>query len=149
MSSQFPLRRPLPPERRELDPRDEAKTGATGGWTLRDGYRLDLDALPIRIEPFREIGLPIREAPDELARSAEEMSCAQLRDYVDRLVSSGASATRYRSGENRPQISERPLKGLRVRCWEDGNIVSLATLACLCGAPVCVANATGRRRQAP
>jgi len=25
------------------------------------------------------------------------------------------------------EISERPLKGLRVRCWEDGNIVSLAT----------------------
>jgi len=25
------------------------------------------------------------------------------------------------------EISEGPLKGLRVRCWEDGNIVSLAT----------------------
>ena len=27
------------------------------------------------------------------------------------------------------EISERPLKGLRIRCWENGNIVSLATLA--------------------
>ena len=27
------------------------------------------------------------------------------------------------------EISEGPLKGLRVRCWEDGNIVSFATLA--------------------
>jgi lipopolysaccharide export system permease protein len=82
---------------RRLDAREA--TWAAGGWTLREGYRLDLDSTPIRIEPFREVGIAISEAPDEfarLARSPEEMSYAQLRDYIDRLVSSGVSATRYR-----------------------------------------------------
>jgi lipopolysaccharide export system permease protein len=68
-------------------------------WTLRGGYRLALDQDPVRIEPFREVGVSLAEGPEEfarVARSPEEMSYAQLRDYIQRLVSSGVSATRYR-----------------------------------------------------
>ena len=82
---------------RRVDAR-EAAWGA-GGWTLRTGYRLDLDQTPIRIEPFRELGVALEEGPEEfarIARSPEEMSYAQLRAYIERLVSSGMSATRYR-----------------------------------------------------
>jgi len=70
-----------------------------GGWTLRDGYRLELDRNPVRITPFRQMAIPLGEGPAEFARVArapEEMSYAQLQGYIERLVSSGVSATRYR-----------------------------------------------------
>ncbi len=70
-----------------------------GGWTLRDGYRLELDRDPLRITPFRQMAIPLGEGPEEfarVARSPEEMSYAQLKGYIDRLVSGGVSATRYR-----------------------------------------------------
>jgi lipopolysaccharide export system permease protein len=82
---------------RRVDAREA--TWTAGGWTLHNGYRLDLEAAPVRIEPFREIDVAISEAPQEfarVARSPEEMSYAQLRDYIDRLAKSGVSATRYR-----------------------------------------------------
>ncbi len=74
-------------------------TWTAGGWTLHDGYRLELDQQPVRIEPFREMRIALNEGPDEfarVARSPEEMSYIQLRDYIQRLVNSGANATRYR-----------------------------------------------------
>ncbi len=69
------------------------------GWTLRDGYRLELDQAPVRIESFEEMGVPLEERPEDFARVArapEEMSYAQLREYIERLVRSGVSVTRYR-----------------------------------------------------
>lgn len=74
-------------------------TWAEDGWTLRNGYRLELDKASVQVEPFQELGVPLAERPEEfarVARSPEEMSYAQLRQYVDRLASSGASTTRYR-----------------------------------------------------
>jgi lipopolysaccharide export system permease protein len=81
---------------RRMDAR-EASWGPEG-WTLRDGYQLELKTNPIRITPFREIRVELRERPEEfarVARSPEEMSYAQLREYIDKLVKSGVSATRY------------------------------------------------------
>jgi lipopolysaccharide export system permease protein len=82
---------------RRVDAREAA--WAAGGWTLRGGYRLELNQQPVRIEPFREIGVPLSEGPEEfarVARSPAEMSYTQLRDYIERLVSSGVNAARYR-----------------------------------------------------
>jgi lipopolysaccharide export system permease protein len=75
----------------------EATWGATG-WTVRNGYQMELDVNPIRITPFKELAVRLKELPEEfarVARSPEEMSYAQLREYIDRLVKSGVSATRY------------------------------------------------------
>jgi lipopolysaccharide export system permease protein len=69
------------------------------GWTLREGYRLELGQAPVRIESFEEMGVPLKEIPEDFAREArapEEMSYAQLREYIERLVRSGVSVTRYR-----------------------------------------------------
>jgi lipopolysaccharide export system permease protein len=69
------------------------------GWTLRHGYRLELDQDPVRIESFEELGVPLKERPEDFARVArapEEMSYTQLRVYIERLVRSGVSVTRYR-----------------------------------------------------
>ncbi len=71
---------------------------AQGGWTLRDGFQIDLRTDPARIQGFREIRVPLSEGPDEfarIARSPEEMSYSQLKRYIDRLVKSGVAATRY------------------------------------------------------
>ena len=59
---------------------------------------MELDKNPIRITPFTQMTLSLRERPEEfarVARSPEEMSYVQLRQYIDRLVKSGVSATRY------------------------------------------------------
>jgi lipopolysaccharide export system permease protein len=67
-------------------------------WTVRNGYQLELDKNPIRITPFKQMVVPLKERPEEfarVARSPEEMTYAQLRQYIDRLVKSGVSATRY------------------------------------------------------
>lgn len=67
-------------------------------WTVRDGFQLELDKNPIRITPFKEMAVSLKEGPEEfarVARSPEEMSYTQLRRYIDRLVKSGVSATRY------------------------------------------------------
>ena len=69
------------------------------GWTLREGYRLQLDQTPVRIEPFEEMDVPLKERAEDFARVArapEEMSYAQLRQYIERLVRSGVGVTRYR-----------------------------------------------------
>jgi lipopolysaccharide export system permease protein len=82
---------------RRVDAR-EATWGADG-WSVRDGYWLDLSKGSVRIEPFQEMAVPLRETPEEfarVARSPEEMSYAQLRQYIERLVSSGVNANRYR-----------------------------------------------------
>jgi len=79
-----------------LDAREAAWNAA--GWTLRDGYEMDLAGTPARIEPFRELTVGMQESPDEfarVARSPAEMSYAQLRQYIARLVQSGVSAARY------------------------------------------------------
>jgi lipopolysaccharide export system permease protein len=81
---------------RRIDARDA--TFEPQGWTVHDGYQLELDKNPIRITPFKELTLSLKERPEEfarVARSPEEMSYAQLREYIDRLVKSGVSATRY------------------------------------------------------
>ena len=68
------------------------------GWSVRNGYQMELNKNPIRITPFKELVLSLKERPEEfarVARSPEEMSYAQLRAYIDRLVKSGVSATRY------------------------------------------------------
>jgi lipopolysaccharide export system permease protein len=82
---------------RRVDAREA--TWGEGGWTLRKGYRLDLDQGQVRIDPFREMGVALSEKPEEfarVARSPQEMSYVQLRDYIQRLVSSGVNANRYR-----------------------------------------------------
>jgi lipopolysaccharide export system permease protein len=59
---------------------------------------LELDRNPIRVTPFKQMPVSLKERPEEfarVARSPEEMSYAQLRQYIDRLVKSGVSATRY------------------------------------------------------
>lgn len=85
----------------DLVRRIDAREAAWGskGWTLRDGYRLDLGRSPIRITPFKMLEVSLGEGPEDfarVARSPEEMSYAQLRQYIQRLVSSGVNATRYR-----------------------------------------------------
>ena len=68
-------------------------------WTLRDGYRLELDRTPARIESFEEMDVHLEEGPRDLARvdrAPEEMSYAELREQVERLARSGVSVTRYR-----------------------------------------------------
>lgn len=81
---------------RRIDAREA--TFGPGGWTVHNGYQLELDQNPIRITPFKEMGLALKERPEEfarVARSPEEMSYVQLRRYIERLVKSGVSATRY------------------------------------------------------
>ncbi|MGE5849075.1 MAG: LPS export ABC transporter permease LptG, partial [Candidatus Methylomirabilota bacterium] len=83
--------------RRRVDAR--AAVWGSGGWTLREGYRLQLDQSPVQIEPFEEMEMPLKEGTEDFARVArapEEMSYAQLRQYIERLVRSGVSVTRYR-----------------------------------------------------
>ena len=80
--------------------RIDAREAAFGpqGWTVQDGYQLELDKNPIRITPFTQMALSLKERPEEfarVARSPEEMSYVQLRQYIDRLVKSGVTATRY------------------------------------------------------
>jgi lipopolysaccharide export system permease protein len=82
---------------RRVDAREA--TWGPDGWKVRDGYGLELDQNPIRIEPFREMAVPLSETPQEfarVARSSEEMTYAQLQQYIERLVSSGVNANRYR-----------------------------------------------------
>lgn len=81
---------------RRIDAREA--TFGPQGWTVQDGYQLELDKNPIRITPFTQMTLSLRERPEEfarVARSPEEMSYVQLRQYIDRLVKSGVIATRY------------------------------------------------------
>jgi len=81
---------------RRIDAR-EASFGPQG-WTVQDGYQLELNKNPIRITPFTQMTLSLKERPEEfarVARSPEEMSYVQLRQYIDRLVKSGVIATRY------------------------------------------------------
>jgi lipopolysaccharide export system permease protein len=80
--------------------RVDAREAAFGPqeWTVRDGYQLELNKNPIRITPFKEMEVSLKERPEEfarVARSPEEMSYVQLRQYIDRLVKSGVTATRY------------------------------------------------------
>jgi lipopolysaccharide export system permease protein len=84
----------------ELLRRIDAREAAFGpdDWTVRDGYQVELSKNPIRITPFKQMALTLKERPEEfarVARSPEEMSYAQLRQYIDRLVKSGVTATRY------------------------------------------------------
>lgn len=81
---------------RRIDAR-EASFGSES-WTVRDGYQLELNRNPIRVTPFTQMALSLKERPEEfarVARSPEEMSYIQLRQYIDRLIKSGVSATRY------------------------------------------------------
>ena len=68
-------------------------------WTLREGYRLELAQIPARIDSFDEMGVALEERPEDFARVArapEEMTYAELREYIERLARSGVSVTRYR-----------------------------------------------------
>jgi lipopolysaccharide export system permease protein len=82
---------------RRVDAREA--TWETDGWTLRNGYQLDLTRTPVQVTPFQTMRIALSERPEEfarVARSPEEMSYIQLRRYIDRLVQSGVSAARYR-----------------------------------------------------
>ncbi len=81
---------------RRIDARDATWTAK--GWVLRKGYQLELTTSPIRITPFRELTVGLSETPEEfgrVARSPEEMNYGQLKEYINRLLKSGVSATRY------------------------------------------------------
>jgi lipopolysaccharide export system permease protein len=81
---------------RRIDAR-EASWGPKG-WVLRNGYQLELTTNPIRITPFRQLTVGLSETPEQfarVARSPEEMSYGQLQEYINRLLKSGVSATRY------------------------------------------------------
>ncbi len=81
---------------RRIDAREA--TFGPADWAVRDGYQLELNRNPIRITPFKQMAVSLQERPEEfarVARSPEEMSYVQLRQYIDRLVKSGVSATRY------------------------------------------------------
>jgi lipopolysaccharide export system permease protein len=69
------------------------------GWHLHQGYRLSVTAGRTEITPFKETAVPLSERAEDfarIARSPEEMTYAQLRQYIERLESSGVKATRYR-----------------------------------------------------
>jgi lipopolysaccharide export system permease protein len=82
---------------RRLDAR--AAVWGREAWTLREGYRVELNQVPVRIESFEEMGVSLEEKPEDFARVArapEEMSYTELREYIERLARSGVSVTRYR-----------------------------------------------------
>jgi lipopolysaccharide export system permease protein len=69
------------------------------GWHLYDGYRVSFSGEQMDIAPFSETAVPLSEKVADfarVARSPEEMTYAQLRQYIERLESSGVKATRYR-----------------------------------------------------
>jgi lipopolysaccharide export system permease protein len=77
----------------------KSATWTESGWTLHDGFQLRLSDVPTAVDRFDTLALPLQEGPEEFARVArapEEMSYAQLKRYIDRLVASGVSATRYK-----------------------------------------------------
>lgn len=85
----------------ELVQRTDAREATWGpdGWTLRNGWTLDFTETSFRVTPFQTMRISLSERPEEfarVARSPQEMSYVQLRRYIERLVQSGVSATRYR-----------------------------------------------------
>jgi lipopolysaccharide export system permease protein len=68
------------------------------GWEVRNGFQLTPANGTLAVTPFKELLIPLGERPDEfarVARSPEEMTFTQLRQYIDKLIKSGVSATRY------------------------------------------------------
>jgi len=85
----------------DLKRRMDAREAVWGpeGWTLHQGYQLDFSQQPARVQPFSSLRVPLTERPEEFARvvrSPEEMSYGELKRYIDRLVQSGVTATRYK-----------------------------------------------------
>jgi lipopolysaccharide export system permease protein len=77
----------------------QGATWGPDGWTLWNGYQLDLTKTPPQVRPFIKMRAALSERPEEfarVARSPEEMSYGQLRRYVQRLASSGVNVSRYR-----------------------------------------------------
>jgi len=83
--------------KRRVDAREAIWT--PNGWTLRQGYQLDFSQQPPRVQAFSTLQVPLPEGPREFARvvrSPEEMSYAELKRYIQRLVQSGVTANRYK-----------------------------------------------------
>jgi lipopolysaccharide export system permease protein len=69
------------------------------GWHLRQGYQMSFGGGRMEITPFTETAVPLSEQVQDfarIARSPQEMTYAQLRQYIERLESSGVKAARYR-----------------------------------------------------
>ena len=68
-------------------------------WHLRQGYRMSVSPSRTEVTPFKDTEVPLSERAEDfarMARSPEEMTYAQLRQYIERLEGSGVKATRYR-----------------------------------------------------
>jgi lipopolysaccharide export system permease protein len=69
------------------------------GWHLRQGYQMSFGRGRMEITPFTETAIPLSEQVQDfarIARSPQEMTYAQLHQYIERLESSGVKAARYR-----------------------------------------------------
>ncbi len=69
------------------------------GWHLHEGYRVSFSGERMESAPFTDTTVPLSENVEDfarIARSPEEMTYAQLRQYIERLESSGVKAARYR-----------------------------------------------------
>lgn len=85
----------------ELIRRVDAKAARwqDGRWWLQDGEisRTRPDGT-YRVDSFTNLTLDLEEKPADLAqvvRESEEMSSTELREYIERLVKSGANSVRY------------------------------------------------------
>jgi len=70
------------------------------GWHLHRGYRMSFSGGELeKLTPFTDMAVPLSEQVQDfarIARSPEEMTFVQLRQYIERLESSGVKAARYR-----------------------------------------------------
>lgn len=70
-----------------------------GRWWLKDGFvSLNRPDGTNQVSPFTSMALDLEEKPADLAqvvRESEEMSSAELREYIGRLVKSGVRSVRY------------------------------------------------------
>ena len=71
-----------------------------GRWRLTDGeVSLTRPDGTYQVDPFTSLALELEEKPADLAqvvRESEEMSSAELREYIERLVKSGVSSIPYK-----------------------------------------------------
>lgn len=71
-----------------------------GRWWLKEGeVSLTRPDGTYRVDSFTTLALELEEGPADLAqvvRESEEMSSAELREYIERLVKSGVNSIRYK-----------------------------------------------------
>ena len=82
---------------RRLDSRDAV--WESGTWVLKDGYLWTFSPSGgVMLDRFRRMAVGLAERPEELTRvvrAPEEMSYAELKDYIQRLAQSGVDVRRY------------------------------------------------------